>query len=146
MKERLVVDGYNVIHAWQELRQLAGESLQLARERLVDRLGTLSLITGTDVTVVFDAHHTTGSPGAREQKGGVEVVFTPSGSSADHVIERLAYAARADRESLLVATSDRFHGDMLRGLGAAVIDVRELERQVAEAERELARQLLRYGR
>jgi predicted RNA-binding protein with PIN domain len=141
MAERLVVDGYNVIYAWDDLRRLLGQSLEMARDRLIARLAVLVAVTGTHVTVVFDAHRTAGRRGGEETVDGVRVVFTRSGLSADHVVERLAYRARHDREPILVATNDRFHREMLRGMGAGVIDAGELLRQVAGAEAELAREV-----
>jgi predicted RNA-binding protein with PIN domain len=143
MADRLIVDGYNVIYAWDDLRGLLRESLELARDALVERLAVLVQLSGTDVTVVFDAHRTVGSLGSQEMVGGVKVVFTRSGLSADHVIERLAYLARREGRLLVVVTNDRFHGDMLRGMGTAVVDAAELRRQVGEAEAELARQVRR---
>ena len=144
MTARLVVDGYNVVHAWDDLRALMGESLALAREELAGRLAVYSYITGWSVTLVFDAHQTVRSPGSREVRDGVEILFTKSGSTADHAIERLAYEARERGESLMVATSDRFHRDMLRGMGAGVIDAQELRRQVLDAEAEMTRRLKSY--
>jgi ribosomal protection tetracycline resistance protein len=144
--EQLVVDGYNVIHAWKDLRPLVPESLELAREGLIARLSTLAQITGSEVTVVFDAHRTSAHRGNEEMRDGVRVLFTRRGHSADHAIERLAYLARERGELLMVATSDSFHRSMLRGMGAAVIGADELLRQVQGAEAELARQLRDHSR
>src|SRR4029077_1453071 len=84
---RLIVDGYNVIHAWPSLKRLLGVSLEAARDKLVERLSVFGLVTETDVTVVFDAHHSKAMANAEEQVEGVHVVFTRKGHSADHVIE-----------------------------------------------------------
>ena len=142
----LVVDGYNVIHAWEDLRALLAVSLELARDRLVERLAVFSQVTETEVLVIFDAQRTAASRASEAVRDGVRVVFTRRGHTADHAIERLAYQAMQRREPMLVATSDRFHRAMLRGMGAAVIDARELGRQVAEAELELTRRLRRYSK
>jgi predicted RNA-binding protein with PIN domain len=146
MFEQLVVDGYNVIHAWKDLRPLLAASLEEAREGLIARLSTLAQVTGTSVTVVFDAHRTQANQLSEEWRDGLRVVFTRRGHSADHAIERLAYLASERREPLVVATSDSFHRSMLRGMGAAVIDPEELLRRVRGAEAELARQLRSYSR
>jgi len=53
--ERLIVDGYNIIHAWTPLKALMHESLEAARDRLIDRLAVYGQVTGAEVTVVFDA-------------------------------------------------------------------------------------------
>ena len=55
--ERVLVDGYNVIHAWVPLKRLLDVSLEAARDKLVERLAVYAMVTGSDVTVVFDAHH-----------------------------------------------------------------------------------------
>jgi len=142
--DRLVVDGYNVIHAWPSLKRLLGVSLEGARDKLVERLSVFGLVTGADVTVVFDAHHSNAMANAEERVEGVRVLFTRKGHSADHAIERIAYQATGSGDNLTVATSDRFQRDLVRGMGGAVISAPELERQVIEAEQELGRRVKRY--
>jgi len=142
--ERLIVDGYNVIHAWPALKRLLDASLEAARDKLVDRLGVYGLVTGTDVTVIFDAHHTTSRANAEALVEGVRVIFTRKGHSADHAIERLAYEASGAGDVITVATSDRFQRDLVRGMGGGVISAVELERRVVDAEQELDRRVKRY--
>jgi predicted RNA-binding protein with PIN domain len=143
--DRLIVDGYNVVHAWPSLKRLLSEaSLEAARDSLVERLSVLGMVTGADVTVVFDAHHSTAMSNSRETVDGVHVVFTRKGHSADHAIERIAYQATNAGDVITVATSDRFQRDLVRGMGGAVISALELERQVIEAEQELGRKVKRY--
>jgi predicted RNA-binding protein with PIN domain len=157
--ERVVVDGYNVIHAWPSLKQLMTDaSLEVARDKLVDRLSVLGMVAGADVTVVFDAHHSTARSNSEQMIEGVHVLFTRKGHSADHAIERIAYAAvnkslpgRASAPSqvddiITVATSDRFQRDLIRGMGGAVISAEELERRVVDAEDEMGRRIERYAK
>ena len=144
--DRLVVDGYNVVHAWPDLKRLLSVSLEAARDGLVERLAVYSLVTGTEVTVVFDAHRTTAQNSAQEEKDGVKVIFTRKGHSADHAIERIAYQAAEAGDMITVATSDRFQRDLVHGTGGAVVSALELERRVIEAEAELARRVKRYER
>ena len=141
---KLIVDGYNVIHAWPSLKRLLGVSLEAARDKLVERLSVYGLVTGDDVTVVFDAHHSSATSSAEELVEGVRVVFTRKGHSADHAIERIAYAAAGDGGGVTVATSDRFQSDLVRGMGGAVISAPELERQVIAAEDEMSRRVKKY--
>jgi uncharacterized protein len=143
--QRLIVDGYNVLHAWTSLKRLASEaSLEAARDKLVERLAVLGMITGESVTVVFDAHHSAATSNSEQTIDGVRVVYTRRGHSADHAIERIAYQASEDRDVITVATSDRFQRDLVRGMGGAVISALELERQVIEAENEMTRRVKRY--
>lgn len=141
----LIVDGYNVIHAWTSLKRLLSEaSLEAARDKLVERLAVLGMITGESVTVVFDAHHSASMSNSEEMVDGVRVVFTRRGHSADHAIERIAYAASNTKEIITVATSDRFQRDLVRGMGGAVISALELERRVLDAEKEMSQRVKRY--
>jgi predicted RNA-binding protein with PIN domain len=143
--ERVIVDGYNVIHAWPQLKRLLGEaSLEAARDRLIERLSVFGMVVGAEVTVVFDAHHSTARSNSQETVEGVHVVFTRKGHSADHVIERIAYAAAQGGDVITVATTDRTQGDLVRGMGGAVISALELERRVVDAENELGRRVQRY--
>lgn len=143
--ERLIVDGYNVVHAWPSLKRLLREaSLETARDALVERLSVLSLVTGAELTVVFDSHRAAAS--SEETVEGVRVMFTRKGHSADHAIERIAYQAAEVGDVITVATSDRFQSDLVRGMGGAVISALELERRVAEAEAEMSRRVKRYSR
>jgi predicted RNA-binding protein with PIN domain len=144
--ERLIVDGYNVIHAWPSLKRLLDVSLEAARDKLVERLSVYGLVTGTEVTVVFDAHHSASRANAEELVEGVRVMFTRKGHSADHAIERIAYGAAGGRDAITVATSDRFQRDLVRGTGGAVISALELERRVLEAEQELGRRVKKYAK
>jgi predicted RNA-binding protein with PIN domain len=143
--ERVIVDGYNVIHAWPQLKRLMGDaSLEAARDKLVERLSVFGMVGGLDVTVVFDAHHSAARTNSEELIEGVRVVFTRKGHSADHVIERIAYDASQSGDAITVATSDRFQRDLVRGMGGAVISALELERRVVEAEQELGRRVQKY--
>ena len=144
--EKLIVDGYNVIHAWPPLKSLMQQSLEAARDKLIDRLAVYAQVSGAEVTVVFDAHRTTSTANAVEWNQGLRVIYTRKGHSADHAIERIAYAAAGGGDPLVVATSDRFQRDLVRGMGGAVISATELERRVVEAEKELGRTVERYSR
>ncbi|HKV86624.1 MAG TPA: NYN domain-containing protein [Candidatus Dormibacteraeota bacterium] len=143
--ERIIVDGYNVIHAWPSLKRLLDEaSLEAARDKLVERVSVLGMVTGAELTVVFDSNRAASN--TQEMVGGVRVLFTRKGHSADHAIERIAYRAAESGDVITVATSDRFQRDLVRGMGGAVISALELERQVIDAEAEMSRRVKRYSR
>jgi len=136
---RLVVDGYNIIHAWPDLAAaLRGDSLEEARRRLVSRLAEYRATTGTEVLVVFDARgRARGSPD-REMIEGIEVRYGSSRESADHVIERLMYeASRRGRVlEMVLATDDRLQGDLVSGMGVPTMSSRALRLEVDRADRE----------
>ena len=143
--ERLIVDGYNVIHAWPSLKRLlTTASLEDARNELIRRVAVLGMISGESVTVVFDAHHSNALAASEQMVEGVRVIFTRKGRSADHAIERLAYEATNAGQVITVATSDRFQRDLVRGMGGAVISALELQHRVEEAEQAVSRQVRRY--
>lgn len=143
--ERVIVDGYNVIHAWPQLKRLMGEAtLEAARDKLIERLSVFGMVAGADMTVVFDAHHSAARSNSEELVEGVHVLFTRKGHSADHAIERIAYGASQVGDVITVATSDRFQRDLVRGMGGAVISALELERRVVDAEAEMDRRVKRY--
>jgi predicted RNA-binding protein with PIN domain len=142
----MIVDGYNVVHAWTSLKRLVSDaSLEAARDKLVERLAVLGMVNSVEVTVVFDAHRSAAKANSEENVDGVRVIFTRKGHSADHAIERIAYGAGQSNDVITVATSDRFQRDLVRGMGAAVISALELERQVIDAEQEMERRVKRYS-
>jgi uncharacterized protein len=144
--ERLVVDGYNIIHAWPSLKRLLGVSLEAARDKLIERLSVYGLVTGAEVTVVFDSHQKASGTNAEQLVEGVRVIFTRRGHSADQVIERIAYAAAGAGGVVMVATSDHAQSDMVRGMGGGVISATELERRVIDAEADLGRRVEKYAK
>ncbi len=142
---QLIVDGYNVMHAWPSLKKLMNDaSLEAARDRLIERLAVLGMISGESVTVVFDAHHSAATSNSEQVVDGVHVIFTRRGHSADHAIERIAYKASETGDIITVATSDRFQRDLVRGMGGAVISALELEQRVIDAENEMTRRVNKY--
>jgi predicted RNA-binding protein with PIN domain len=137
----LIVDGYNIIHAWPELKSALDRSgLEESRRLLTAALAEYGAVRGVRVTVVFDAPPKRTASTA-EVVDGVTVRFGGASGSADHVIERLAYkAARAGTAGeVMVATSDRLMRDMVRAMGVTTIDARSLEAEVRGALGELGR-------
>ncbi len=123
-KELLVIDGYNVIYAWDELKALAAENLDLARTRLGEILLNYHGFTGSDVVLVFDGYAVRGNPGEKESEGGVRVVYTKENESADLYIERLLHDIGRNRAVRLV-TSDNLIRLSALGSGIARTSARE---------------------
>jgi predicted RNA-binding protein with PIN domain len=136
----LIVDGYNIVHAWPELSPLIRSGRgEEARRRLIATLAEYAAASGEHVTVVFDAHGRARDHGAGESIDGVTVVFGNSTQTADHVIERrVAIAsARGDARMVTVATGDRLQRDMVMAMGAAVIGAEALRQQVLGAQADM---------
>ncbi len=105
-KEHIIVDGYNVIFAWDELKALAAKGLDLARDKLLDMLANYQGYTKCELAVVFDAYRVPGGAGSRSEHGSVHVAYTREGETADMYIERLADEI-GKNETVRVVTSDR---------------------------------------
>ena len=88
-KEYLIVDGYNLIFAWDELKKLAEERLDLARGRLMDMLSSYCGFTKSELVLVFDGFRTPGNPGERGEYHNIRVAYTADGETGDAYIERI---------------------------------------------------------
>ena len=88
-REYLIVDGYNLIFAWDELKKLAGERLDLARSKLMDALSSYCGFTKSELVLVFDGFRTPGNPGSRTEYHNIRVVYTKDGETGDAYIERI---------------------------------------------------------
>jgi len=130
----LIVDGYNIIHAWPELHKLSDElNLDAARDRLVHILANYSGASHTRVILVFDAYQTERKTSTLRKEAGVEVVFTPKGVTADQYIEHLVENTDTRNYPVQVATSDATEQSMVLGSGAIRLSARELQLRCREA-------------
>jgi len=127
--ERLIVDGYNIIFAWPDLASLKDVNLQDAREMLIATLADYAAMTRQRVTVVFDSHRRPDADASEQTISGVEVVYSGRKTSADHVIERLLFEARASDE-VTVATSDALQRDLALGRKIKTVSALTLKGQV----------------
>ncbi|SDL26628.1 NYN domain-containing protein [Natronincola ferrireducens] len=125
MKEYVVVDGYNVINGWPDLKKLAEENLEEARIELIDRMAEYRSFRGIKVIVVFDAHLVKGSMEKNDKIKGVEIVYTKEKQTADSYIEKLIPQLTV-KKRVAVVTNDWTEQQMILGGGATRISVREL--------------------
>ena len=125
-KDYLLVDGYNIIHAWEDLSALAREDLDGARAKLIDLLRNYQSWRGCQVIVVFDAYKVKGGKGAVEQLGDLYVVYTKEAETADMYIERTTYQLSRDNW-VRVATSDGLEQMIILGHGAQRMSAAELK-------------------
>jgi predicted RNA-binding protein with PIN domain len=131
--ELVLVDGYNIIFAWEDLRQLAQTSLDAARARLIERLRNYQGWRECPVIVVFDAYKVKGNPGSVEQLGGVSVVYTKEAETADMYIEKTAHDL-SRHYRVRVATSDALEQVIILGGGALRVPASAFEQEVQEVE------------
>ncbi len=134
--EYLLVDGYNIIFAWQELKELADESLDLARDRLIHILKNFQGARGFNLIVVFDAYLVKGSKGSIEKDGNIFVVYTKEAETADNYIEKTA-AVLSKEYKVRVATSDYLEQVIIIGKGAERISAKDLQNEVKAADKRI---------
>ena len=127
--ERLIVDGYNIIFAWPELSAAKDVKLEDARDLLVAILADYAAMTRQKVTVVFDSHRRPDAEASTQTINGVQVVYSGRKTSADHVIEKLLFEAKASDE-VTVATSDAMQRDLALGRQIKTVSALTLKSQV----------------
>ena len=135
MSDYLIVDGYNIIHAWPMLQKLKDASLGHARTRLADILAGYAALSGERVIVVFDAHLVKNNQEHSEVVSGVEIIYTREGETADAVIERLV-GTLPERATVFVATSDWDEQRIIFGRGAYRVTPGELLARVKKLNKE----------
>ena len=138
--EYLLVDGYNIIFAWDELNRLAAQDIAAARGALIDILANYQGFRKCRVIVVFDAYKVKGNPGSVQTVHGVKVVYTKEAETADTYIERATYELRRERR-VRVATSDGPEQVIILGHGALRVSARAFHAEVEAAEGQISAML-----
>ncbi len=134
--EYLLVDGYNIIFAWDELKRIAADSLESARQRLIDILANYQGFRKCRLIVVFDAYKVKGGRESVSEECGVSVVYTREAETADMYIERVTHKLCKDAR-VRVATSDGLEQIIILGNGAYRVSAEEFRREVADTEKEI---------
>ena len=134
--EYLLVDGYNIIFAWEELNALSKQSLDAARKKLADILCNYQGFKKCVVILVFDAYRVPGSPGSIEQYHNIHVVYTKEAETADMFIEHVTHEIGKDRR-VRVATSDGMEQIIILGHGALRVSARMFHEEVQQVEKEI---------
>lgn len=140
-EEFLLVDGYNIIFAWKELKDLADTDIKSARDRLLDILSDYAGYSGVSVIVVFDAYRVPGGTGSVQRYHNIDVVFTKEAETADLYIEKTAHRL-SGKNRVSVATGDFVEQVIIFGAGAFRLSPRGLLEQILFAGRELREQYL----
>lgn len=130
----LIVDGYNIIGAWPELKNLKERDLPAARDRLVEKMAEYQAYSGYRVIIVFDAYYVQGTE-KKYKYHNVEVIFTRENETADERIEKMAISLSNRRTQIHVATSDYTEQWAIFGQGALRISARELLIEMKSAEK-----------
>ena len=134
----LLVDGYNIIYAWPELKVLAEENLEAARVKLLDYLSKYQSVRECQVIAVFDAYRVQGHREEIFAYDNVHVVFTKEAQTADHFIEKFTHINR-QKYHITVATSDSLQQIIIRGAGCKVLSAQKLREEITAANEKVMR-------
>ena len=136
----LIVDGYNIIGAWPELRDLKNKDLSAARDRLIEKMAEYQGYSGYRVIVVFDAYDVKGTE-KRLKNHNVEIIFTRKNETADERIEKLAISLSNRKTQIHVATSDYTEQWAIFGQGALRKSARELLNEMNNVEVDIGKKV-----
>ena len=143
-KEYLLVDGYNVIFAWEELKRLAEASLDAARDKLMDVLSNYQGWKGCTLILVFDAYKVPGGLGEVLKYHNIYVVYTREAETADQYIEKTVHEI-GRKYHVRVATSDALEQVIILGAGAERLSAAGLLEEVQAARQEIREEYLKRG-
>ena len=120
----MLIDGYNVVHAWEELKGIAEKDLNGAAGRLMDIVSNYSAITGIKTILVFDAYKVPGHNTEEIKYHNITVVYTKTAETADRYIERYAHE-NGKNYDIVVVTSDGVEQVIIRGAGCTLMSSRD---------------------
>ena len=143
--EYLLVDGYNIIFAWEELSVLAKQDVAAARGVLTDILCNYRGYQKFEVILVFDAYKVKGNPGSVEKVNGIYVVYTKEAETADAYIEKTTYDL-GRHHRVRVATSDGLEQVIILGHGALRLSARAFKAEVEQAQGAISRLISDHNR
>ena len=135
-QQYIIVDGYNIIFAWEDLVKIAADDLDAARRGLLDVLCSYASFKKCRMVVVFDGYKAKGNPGSREQLAGLQVVYTAEGETADAYIEALVHDIGSNY-AVRVATSDSLVQLSSLRSGVLRMSARELRLEVEQAVKDM---------
>ena len=144
-REILLIDGYNVLFAWEEWKGRVQDDFDAARAQLSDLMCDFAAMTGRDVILVFDAYKVKGGAGSAEKYRNIYVVYTREAQTADAYIEKTTLLARG-RARVRVVTSDRPEQLIALGNEALRTSAREFRREVIRVQGDIAEYLAKNNR
>ncbi|MDC3414660.1 NYN domain-containing protein [Aquibacillus sp. 3ASR75-11] len=136
----LLVDGYNMIGAWEELQRLKDQDLGQARDLLINQLAEYQAFTGDRVIIVFDAYYVRGLE-KKQKDHRVEVIYTKENETADECIEKLVKQVKNVKTKVYVATSDYAEQRTIFAQGALRKSARELYIETKNIEKEIEKEV-----
>lgn len=140
-KEYLLVDGYNIIFAWEDLRALAEENIEAARNKLMDILCNYQGYKGMTLILVYDAYKVKGNPGEIIKYHNIHVVYTKEAETADMYIEKTVHEI-GRKNKVTVATSDGMEQVIIMGAGATRMSANGLLEEITLMQEEIRQEHL----
>lgn len=140
-KKYLLVDGYNIIYAWDDLKELLDTNVDAARGKLLDEMSNYQGMKGMELIVVFDAYRVKGHETEITDYMNIHVVYTKEAETADQYIEKFAHT-HGRKYDVTVATSDGLEQIIIRGQGCRLLSARELKRDYEEAKAQIRTEYL----
>lgn len=137
VEKYLLVDGYNIVFAWDELRELAKDNIDAARNRLMDILCNYQGFKKMTLILVFDAYKVKGNIGEMSSYHNIHVVYTKEAETADQYIEKLAHKIGRDYD-VTVATSDGLEQLIIRGQGCRLLSARDFYEEIKRTEEQIS--------
>ena len=141
LEEFLIVDGYNIIFAWDELKELSKLNIDSAKDKLKDMLANYQGYKNCRVMVVFDGYRVKGNPGSTEKYFNLEVIHTKQDETADMYIERMVHQV-VDKHKVIVATNDNLEQLTILSQGALRMSALSLKQELERVERESLREYM----
>lgn len=132
----MLIDGYNVVHAWKELSDIASRDINAAAGRLMDIVSNYAGMTGIKTLLVFDAYKVPGHKTEEMSYHNITVVYTKTAETADHYIERYAHL-NASKYDIVVVTSDGVEQVIIRGAGCVLLSSRDFEEEYERRNKEM---------
>jgi predicted RNA-binding protein with PIN domain len=139
----LLVDGYNIIFAWEELKELAQTDIGSARDKLMDILSDYQGYTNARVILVYDAYKVEGGTGEVMKYHNIHVVYTKEAETADQYIEKVAHEMGKTYD-VTVATSDGLEQIIIQGQGCSLLSARELKDEIAWTKQQAAQEASKH--
>lgn len=141
-QEYLLVDGYNIMFGWEDLKELSETNIEAARSRLMDILCNFQGYRKMTLILVFDAYRVEGNPGSVQDYHNIHVVYTKEAETADQYIEKVTKEI-GRKHRVTVATSDALEQVIIQSQGAVRLSARELREEIETAEEEIREELER---
>ena len=133
LEEFLIVDGYNIIFAWEDLKELSRINIDSAKDKLKDILANYQGYKNCRVMVVFDGYRVKGNPGSTEKHFNLEVIHTKQDETADMYIERTVHQV-VNKYKVMVATSDNLEQLTVLSQGALRMSAQDLKQEIIRVE------------